>query len=387
MPEQSDRMVKLKQWLRAEALSLGFDSFGVTHPDPPAHLDVFYEWLQYGRHGEMDYLASERGQMARSDPKLLLPECRSIVVLAMNYLPQNPGPAMGGEARVSTYALGDDYHDLIENRLIELVRALEARVGGPVAHKIYTDTGPLLERELGQRAGLGWIGKNTCLIDPSHGSYFFLAELLLEIPLPLDDPLETDHCGSCRRCLDACPTGCILPDRTLDARRCISYLTIELRGPIPEELRDEIGEWVFGCDICQQVCPWNIRFARPTKETGFQTRPWFQGLDPTSLLDLDQARYRDTLHGSPLKRAKRQGLLRNAAVAAGNSGKGKYVEALAHSLLDEPQPLVRAHAAWALGQLGGRRASKALSEALKEEREATVIDEIRQAISELDLAC
>jgi epoxyqueuosine reductase len=260
---------------------------------------------------------------------------------------------------------------------------LEAHLGRPIAHRIYTDTGPLLERELAQRAGLGWIGKNSCLIHPRHGSYFFLAEVLLDLDLVPDPPFVADHCGSCTRCLEACPTQCILPDRTLQADRCISYLTIEVRGDIPIELRSRVGGWLFGCDICQQVCPWNLRFAQPTTDPAFQPLPWMQRAGLQDFLQLDAAAYRQELRDSPLRRPRRSGLLRNAAVAAGNQGDTSLIPAL-RTLLEEPEPMVRAHAAWALGRIGGPGAREALREAERAEQDAAVRGEILGALEEMN---
>jgi epoxyqueuosine reductase len=228
----------LKTAILAEARRLGFVLAGVTTPDPPEHFSTFAAWLRAGRHGEMAYLASERSLARRADPRQVLPECRSILVLGTPYSAPPPAEAaQAGRGRVAAYAWGDDYHDVLAGRLQALVAFIEAQAGQHVPNRWYTDTGPLLERDLAQRAGLGWIGKNTCLIHPRLGSYFLLAEVLLGLELEPDPAWLPDRCGSCRRCIQACPTGCILPDRTLDARRCISYLTIELKGPIPEELR------------------------------------------------------------------------------------------------------------------------------------------------------
>lgn len=258
--------------IKTEAHRLGFDLVGVTEPSPPPHLDVYRHWLTAGRHGGMAYLASERALQPRADPRLILPECKSILVVAANYLTQPSQPSVGQiRARVAAYALGDDYHDVLLKRLDHLAAFIEVQVNQSVPNRIYTDTGPILERELAQRAGLGWIGKNTCLINPQIGSYFILGELLLGIQLEPDPPFSSDRCGSCTRCIDACPTACILPDRTLDARRCISYLTIEEKGNIPANLRSLIGSWLFGCDICQQVCPWNSRLRRPNQRSVFST--------------------------------------------------------------------------------------------------------------------
>ena len=237
--DSSANALALTQAVKAEAHRLGFQLAGVTTPEPPPHFAVFENWLAEGRHGEMLYLAGERSRERRSDPRHILPECQSILVLGMRYpAPLSDQVRQGcSTGRIASYALGRDYHDVLPQRLKALVLYMEAQVGQEIPNRWYTDTGPVLERDLAQRAGLGWIGKNTCLINPAQGSYFFLAEIFLGIELTFDQPFRLDHCGTCARCLEACPTGCILPDRTLDARRCISYLTIELKGSIPPGMR------------------------------------------------------------------------------------------------------------------------------------------------------
>ena len=362
----------LTEFAKTEALRLGFSRVGITTPDPPPHIEVYESWLNEGRHGEMAYLGTERARRRRADPREVLPDCASILVVAANYLPR--GHSGKG---VATYALGDDYHEVLTDRLKQLVSSLEARLGREIKNRYYTDTGPVLERELAQRAGLGWIGKNTCLISPEQGSYFFLAEVLLDLPLEPDQPIKTDHCGECTLCIEACPTDCILPDRTLDATRCISYLTIELKGTIPLELRTLTEEWVFGCDICQQICPWNLRFAEPSTDPDFQARPFLQKPGTRDFLRLSKEDYRRKLGKSPLKRAKRTGLLRNAAIAAANSGDHSYAADLVRLFAQEEDPLPRAHAAWALGQLGE---VEALRSALDSEEDPEVLAEIRFAI-------
>jgi epoxyqueuosine reductase len=254
---------------------------------------------------------------------------------------------------VAAYAWGRDYHRVLPERMRALVAFIEQQVGGPVAHRWYTDTGPLLERELAQRAGLGWIGKNTCLINPRLGSYFLLAEILLGIELEPDEPLTPDRCGTCRRCLDACPTGCILPDRTLDARRCISYLTIENKGTIPPDLRPQMGDWVFGCDVCQTACPWN-KFAEEEFEPAFAASPGLPSPDLEAELGLTPQDFNKKFKESPVQRAKRRGYQRNVAVALGNSGQQAVIPVLEKALHSD-EPLVREHAAWALGQLSKNR--------------------------------
>jgi epoxyqueuosine reductase len=342
---------QLAQALKQKARQLGFTLAGITNPDPPTHLDVFQGWLGAGRQGEMAYLASETSLARRADPRQILPECRSILVLGIPY--SNPSSALVPEGppphgRVAAYAWGADYHIVLPERLQALVTFLEEQVGHPVPNRWYTDTGPILERDLAMRAGLGWIGKNTCLINPTSGSYFLLAEILLGLDLPIDDPFVSDHCGSCTRCISACPTDCILPDRTIDARRCISYLTIENKAEIPEDLRAPSGDWVFGCDICQMVCPWNIRFAPQDGDPAFA--PEAPNPSLANELVLTPQEFNKKFKNSPVKRAKRRGYLRNAAVAAANAGQ-KMILPVLQSAASDPEPLVREHAKWAAKQL------------------------------------
>ena len=377
----------LSEVIKSEARRLGFELVGITTAKPPPHFDVFEAWLEAGRHGEMAYLESERSRQRRADPRQILPDCQSIVVLGMRYgTPRKEDNGEREKGQVAAYAWGDDYHDVFPERLESLVAFIEAQVGHAVPNRCYTDTGPLLERELAQRAGLGWIGKNTCLINPHHGSYFLLAEILLGMQLEPDPPLTSDHCGTCMRCIEACPTSCILPDRTLDATRCISYLTIELKGVIPEELRPQVRNWVFGCDVCQQVCPWNIRFSTPEGEPAFAPRAEVPAPILRDELKLDAQGFSRKFKGSPVKRAKRRGYLRNVAVALGNLDDPGTVPDLATALREEPEPLVRSHAAWALGRIGTEDAQEALASALKGEQNPYVQEEIRQALRKQAIA-
>ncbi len=344
----------LKQAVREEARRLGFTLAGVTTPEPPPHYSTFENWLAEGRHGEMKYLAEERARLRRADPKRILPECSSILVLALPYCsPHPPLPSGEGKARrgrLAAYAWGADYHLILPEKLKALVAFIEKRVGHPVPNRWYTDSGPVLERDLAQRAGLGWIGKNTCLIHPRRGSYFLLAEILLGLELEPDPPFLNDHCGSCTRCLEACPTHCILPDRTLDARRCISYLTIELKEEIPLELRPLLQDWIFGCDVCQMVCPWN-RFAPSQGEAAFAPRPHVPAPDLICELGLTPQEFKRKFKDSPVQRARRRGYLRNVAVALGNAADPMAIPALQKALQEEAEPLVREHARWALEQI------------------------------------
>jgi epoxyqueuosine reductase len=341
----------LEQAIKAHARRAGFLLAGITTPDPPPHFHVYQNWLDDGRHAQMHYLADEKARTRRADPRAILPECRSILVLAVPYpnpetapVPKGPPP----HGRVAAYAWGSDYHNVLPARLQEIVRFIEAQLAQPVPNRWYTDTGPLLERDLAQRAGLGWIGKNTCLIHPRHGSCFLLAEILLGLELKADAPFTNDHCGTCTRCIQACPTGCILPDRTLDARRCISYLTIENKDDIPANLRPLLGDWAFGCDACQQACPWN-RFSPPS-DPAFLPNPGAARPSLSADLTLDARQFNLKFKKSPIQRAKRRGYLRNLAIALGNS-RDPSVKPVLENVLQDPEALVREHAAWALSHL------------------------------------
>ena len=348
----------LKERIKTKAIQLGFILAGVTTPEPPPHYSTFENWLAQGYHGQMDYLASDRSRLRRANPREILPECKSILVLATPYNPPLPlgdseafrKEGLGERGQIASYAWGDDYHDLLPSRMKELVQFIEEQVGCPVTNRWYTDTGPILERDLAQRAGIGWIGKNTCLIDPKHGSYFLLSEILLDLELEPDSPFVTDHCGTCRRCIEACPTDCILPNRTIDATRCISYLTIELKDDIPSELREKIGNWVFGCDICQMVCPWN-RFA-PEGDSAFENKVPLSSL--TDELTISTQEFNQRFRGSPIKRAKRRGYLRNVAVALGNSGDNVIALPVLKNALNHEEPMVREHVKWAIEKINGR---------------------------------
>lgn len=375
---------QLKASLRQKARELGFTLFGVVPPQPLPQYQRYLAWLQAGYHADMTWIATPRAQEARRDPRSLLPECKSILVLGIPYW--NPEslspPEQGGPyGRVAAYAWGRDYHRVLPKRLRKLVRYLEELVGEPIPHRVYTDAGPLLETELAQQAGLGWEGRHTLLIHPRLGSYFFLAEILLGLELPPDPPFPADYCGTCTRCLEACPTQCILPEGMVDASRCISYLTIENRGAIPEALRPALGQWVFGCDICQMVCPWNRRFAPPQGDPAFAPRPGQAFLRLEDLLSMDEETFVQRFQGTPLRRAKRSGLARNAAVALGNARDPNTVPVLAQALHQDPDPIVREHAAWALGRIATPEAHQALQQALATETHPQVRESIQRALS------
>jgi epoxyqueuosine reductase len=337
----------LEARIKAQAYGLGFDLAGLVTLGPAGTAPRFDEWLANGHAGDMSYL--ERGAERRRDTRSPFAGARSAVVVALDYGGRAPsGP-------VARYARGDDYHDVMTARLRELHRCIREWVGRDVSGKAYVDTGPLLERDLARRAGLGWFGKNTMLINPRLGSFFFLGALLLDLDLEPDAPFEAERCGTCTRCLDACPTGALLEAGVLDSRRCISYLTIELRGEIPVELREPVGELLYGCDVCQDVCPWNVRFARPlSDESAFSARSALGDRDARTLartlLAMTPEEFSGAFRGSPMKRAKLRGLKRNAAVVLGNVGTIDDMDLLARALEDS-EPLVREHAAWALERL------------------------------------
>jgi epoxyqueuosine reductase len=337
---------ELSRLAKAHAFALGFDLAGIAALGPAETSAAFEEWLSEGRAGTMHYLA--RGAEKRRDTRLPLPGTTHALVVALDYGGKEPsGP-------VARYARGDDYHDVMASKLRDLHERLERDAGRVIAGKPYVDTGPILERDLARRAGLGWFGKNTNLLNPGLGSFFFLGALVLDVELVPDAPFEEDRCGTCTRCIDACPTEAIVAPRQLDATRCISYLTIELKGEIPVELRAKVGELVYGCDICQDVCPWNVRFARKLTEPAFAPREAIAGRDARALarelLAMDDEAFRTKFKGSPMKRAKLRGLKRNAAVVLGNVGDESDGCAL-HATHDDAEPLVREHVAWALGRL------------------------------------
>ncbi|HEY2065592.1 MAG TPA: tRNA epoxyqueuosine(34) reductase QueG [Gemmatimonadaceae bacterium] len=315
-PSIAPSPAELTRRAKAHAYALGFDLAGVAALGPADSASVFDDWIDAGYAGTMEYLA--RGAEKRRDTRLPVPGTTHALVVALDYGGKEPsGP-------VARYARGDDYHDVMEARLREVHARLERDAGRTIAGKPYVDTGPVLERDLARRAGLGWFGKNTNLINPDRGSFFFLGALVLDLELEMDAPFEADRCGTCTRCIEACPTGAIVAPRTLDATRCISYLTIELREEIPVALREQIGEMIYGCDICQDVCPWNVRFARELPDDSpFAPREVLAGKDARTLacelLAMNQEEFSAAFKGSPMKRAKLQGLKRNATVVLANA--------------------------------------------------------------------
>lgn len=352
----AERTATLTAAVKDEARRLGFPLVGVCPAVSAPGAGRLREWLAAGYAGEMDYIV---GRVEAYDhPRSVLPGVKSLVVLAMPYRTAEPAAPQPGEGRVSRYAWGPaDYHDVIHDRLHALADWLRREAPGAAARGV-VDTAPLLEREFAQLAGLGWIGKNTLLLNRQYGSWFFLAVLLTDLELAYDPPQPTDHCGTCRACLDACPTGAFVDAYVLDARKCISYLTIEQRGLAEEPLRTGQGDWVFGCDVCQDVCPWN-RHSPASHEPAFEPLPTANPLSLAELFSLDDAAFRQRFRDTPLWRPKRRGMLRNAAIVLGNQADPAAIPALTHGLHD-PEPLVREACAWALQQINDPRAEQAL---------------------------
>lgn len=346
-PHQVDYAALTRQ-IRAWADELGFQAVGISDTDLSAAEARLQEWLALGLHGELDYMANHGTK--RSRPAELVPGTLRVISLRMNYAPPNARDSWqvmeeGGRAFISRYALGRDYHKLLRARLAKLAERIRAAVA-VFEGRVFTDSAPVLEVELGRKSGLGWRGKHTLLLSREHGSWFFLGEIYLNLPLPVDAP-QLEHCGTCTRCIEACPTRAIIAPYRLDARRCISYLTIELKGSIPVEFRSLIGNRIYGCDDCQLVCPWNS-FAQTTVEQDFAVR---HRLDDVSLIELfawNEAEFQAKLVGSAIFRIGYEQWLRNIAVALGNAPKCPEVVAALQSRAEYPSELVREHVAWAL---------------------------------------
>ncbi|WP_417386034.1 tRNA epoxyqueuosine(34) reductase QueG [Gimesia sp.] len=375
--EQSRKSALIKQM----AFDCGFDLAGLAPAITPAGYHHFLEWLNQGYAGEMSYL--ERRKDAYQHPEHVMSSVRSVLMLTLNYRTEDPPPVTGTEARVSRYAWGTtDYHKVIRKKLKQLSRLIREAYPDCETRGV-VDTAPLLERDFAQLAGLGWIGKNTLLLNKSEGSWFFLAGLLLSDELDYDEPHQSSHCGTCTRCLDACPTDAFVEGGTLDARKCISYLTIELRDqPIPHALRPGLEYWAFGCDVCQDVCPWN-RKTPLSREVAFQPVETYSPLDACELLTLDETQFRERFQSTPMSRAGRAGLLRNAAIVLGNRGDASAVPAL-NNVLNDAEPLIRGAAAWALGQLGATETLVNLNAQLSVEQDSTVRRELQQALAEIE---
>lgn len=365
----------ITQRLFEKAHELGFELVGCCAAATPPRLEHFHRWFQAGRDGQMRYLRDRRE--AYHHPESVLEGVRSVVMLGMSYRTLPRKAPETGQAQVSSYAWGDDYHDVLHDRLHALaddfrVTQPEAKVRGVV------DTAPLLEREFAEIAGLGWVGKNTLLLNRRLGSWFFLAALLTDVELDYNTEVASDHCGTCRACLDACPTNAFVEPYVLDSRRCISYLTIELRESIPVELRQGVGSWLLGCEVCQDVCPWN-RKAEVTPEPAFQP---IEGMNPVELAELfklDDEAFRRRFRHTPLWRPRRRGILRNAAIVLGNQRDREANPSLTLGLEDK-ESLVRGASAWALGQCRGAEAEAALLKRSSVEADPEVRREIEAAL-------
>jgi epoxyqueuosine reductase len=381
MPVQVDKRADLSAQVKEEAQRLGFALVGISPVRLAAHEESFAQWLRKGLGGELEYM--KRTEELRRDPRKLVPWAVSVVSVGMNYYTPLPRPEnpQGSQGWISRYAWGDDYHGVVREKLDLLLDKIREMHAGSIEGRAFVDSGPVLERDIAGVAGIGWIGKNTQLISPRKGSWFFLGELFLGIELAYDRPIK-DRCGKCDLCLKACPTGAFVGPYVLDARRCISYLTIELKGPIPRHLRPLMGNHIFGCDICQEVCPYNVK-AKPTEEESFHPRDGLYAPDLIPLLSLTEDEFRRRFKGSPILRAKRRGFLRNVAVALGNLKSREAVPALIQALQDA-DPLVRRHVAWALGQIGTDESLAALNQRLEVENDAEAHDEIQAAIGETE---
>jgi len=369
-------MTSLERTIEEAAIRAGFVAVGFARLRRLEERDEYFRrWIAEGRPGEMGWLAREPER--RFDPRTLDPRLRSVISLAYPYAAPAP-PCIDWPSqlrgRIAAYALGPDYHDTVIARARAVAAALAAAHPG-IATRVYVDTGPVFEREWAAAARLGWFGRNTNLLNRYHGSYFFLAEIFTDLDLPGSAEPYRDHCGTCRQCLDLCPTRALADGYLLEPRICISYLTIELRGPIARELRSKLGNWVFGCDICQEVCPWN---GDATRDAAINDE-----LAPSleALMALDEEAFRRRYGKTAIRRTKRRGLLRNAAIALGNSGNPAAVPILAHCLDAETEPLIRSHAAWALGHLGGRDARETLERMRAREPDAAVHEEIEIALA------
>jgi epoxyqueuosine reductase len=367
---------EIKQAIAAKAREVGFEKVGFTRARLDEEAPHLEEWLRRGYHGEMRWM--ERDPARRTDASRSLDDAHTLVCCALNYYQGLPR-SLPMHGVISSYARGDDYHLVLQSKLKELADFIETTCA--VATKLYVDTGPVLEKSYAASAGLGWTGKHSNLLSQDGSSWFFLGEILIPLELPVDAP-AVDRCGTCNRCIDACPTRAIVEPYVVDSRLCISYLTIELRGAIPRELRSLIGDRIYGCDDCQDVCPWN-RFAKKSEESRFFPREPLGSMDLVAMLRMSRETFTTATKRSAIRRARYPGFLRNVAVALGNSGDPRAVAPLVEAL-DHEEPLVRAHASWALGQLGDARAHEPLTARAEREEMESVREEIAWALERLD---
>ena len=377
MPLEMKNGSDIKHAIAAKAHAEGFEKVGFTRARLDEHAPHLEEWLRRGYHGEMRWM--ERDPERRTDAARSLENTHTLVCCALNYYQGPPSSSSPMRGVVSSYARGDDYHDVLQSKLKRVADFIETTCAVPT--KLYVDTGPVLEKSYAAAAGIGWMGKHSNLLARDGSSWFFLGEVLVPLELPLDEPVR-DHCGTCARCIDACPTRAIVEPYVVDSRLCISYLTIELKGAIPRELRAQIGDRIYGCDDCQDVCPWN-RFAKKSDEATFFPREPLASLDLIAMLRMSRESFMAATKGSAIRRARYPGFLRNVAVALGNSGDAAAVPALIEALEHE-ESLVRAHSAWALGQLGNARAKDPLRTRLGREEAESVREEMTWALERLD---
>ena len=377
-PETGGPSARLADRISSKALALGFDKVGFSRAVPLGSRSGLEKWLESGHQGEMHWMS--RNAAKRQDPSLILAEVRTIVSVAINYYHPLQHSEDMRHGKISRYAWGLDYHRLLRSRLKELAGWIAGNL--PSANGLfYSDTGPVMDKVWAHKAGMGWIGKHSNLVSRDRGSWLFLGEILLDLELP--ESRESDNfCGSCRRCLDACPTGAIVAPYVVDSRLCISYLTIELKGPVPLELRPLIGTRIFGCDDCQDVCPWN-RFARPSQEKDFYPLPGNHAPVLMELMRISRQEFSERFRHSPIRRCGYDGFLRNVAIALGNSGLPETLPSLKVAL-HHPESLVRRHGAWALGRIGGREARSELLQAARTESDPCVRSEIRLALDSLE---
>lgn len=356
----------LGETIKARAKSLGFSLSGFTSPAPLENYPRYEKWINSGFHGEMHYLASDRHRKLRQDPHLLTPWVQSIFVLGWPYALNHASP-LDKNGQVAGYIDAEDYHSSFPRFLAPLIEYIQNQFSDSIQAEVFTDSSPVLERELANRAGLGWIGRNSCITSPKFGSAFLLAEIFLSVEIPFDLPFEKDLCGTCHRCLDACPTGCILPDRTLNAQNCISTLTVENKGDIPEEMRSSIGNRLFGCDVCQTACPWN-RFAPLNLAPQNSIYPG----EMIEMLSFAPAKFKDRFINSSILRAKRQGWVRNICTVLGNLKVESALPVLLHVVKTDTDPLCRISAATALLQIAPQKTRSEIQSAYENEKDPGV---------------
>lgn len=336
----------IEDWIKEQTLNCGFDLVGITSCDPPDHFPFYKQWLNNGYAADMDYL--NRHAELKSSPTHLLSEARSIIVVACNYY--YPLEELEMTYKVARYALGDDYHKLMK-RMLKRLAELLLKQFPELQWRAFVDSGPLMERDLATRAGLGWLGKNTMLIHPRKGSWYLLGCLLTDLDLQFDPPFSQLHCGTCTRCIDACPTNALIEPYTLDSNLCISYLTIENRDSVSRALRPQMENNIFGCDICQEVCPWNIKFQELSSHQAFQPREWMKKHSLEDLVMLKEEQFRQLVIKSPIKRPKYPGFIRNVTLAIGNSLDKKYLPVLQEALSFHEHPMIKEHIEWAIERI------------------------------------